>query len=770
MAGETLTLGGFNLVGPHPLGARVETMSDGSTLGNPDAISETIESFLVDATLDRVTGYGNRTPSFRVRISGTKSLVTAAENELLAVVMAANETRSTRTVLTWSPPDGLPVALDVFTVTMERDHSDGWDFFETTPETVRHFELTFKTPAFMRSVSETTVSVPAPPAATPTVTDYPSAVSSTSNWAAASVPALSAAGNRVVNGTFESNLGSWTVTAGTAVQTADAAAKITGSGSGFVHRDSVILQNITLASSETGRQFKLAASVRGWASDSWRAVANTSLHAAKYRIAAGWRDASGSLIRTDIITEAWLTHGTLATPVVYGTAPAGAASVDLRLETSQLFWNVSYGGSFYPMWSDATSPPANYGGIIYDNVTLSLAAAPTASIGPTLDAGIKLAYTRNSDGVAESVTLTATRNSLSIAVSTPRYLKVGYTRSGGNAWSHAVKLNGTAAIILSATDTEAWVAVPASITTTVTSVEVTSTVTAAPSASAILRITSIKTSTSPTELPLGGKQALQTIPVNSGVRTPGSLHLSCATGTLGEVIVYSRRTPGMASPDLRSKTISGGTETVDTACVSGKRSPLTTAHLYGINAGGMVTGTHEIVARIKPPSGATSVPVTVTATSRVGAGDVGTATTRTLNVPVSGAVWQTLSLGDWLLPAVSLNNAGQVRIQLQTSLASTEIDEAWVFNIDPDEGEVLRVRTGAATHLWMDQPSASNLLPAVWVGTAADRSDAHGAAPVLSFGTHRLTPPAVNLFVISEAPAAVEARYYPQWGWNASST
>lgn len=767
MAGETLTLGGFNLVGPHPSGARVETMSEGATLGNPAAISETIESFLVDASLERVTGYGNREPSFRVRITGNKSQVAAAENDLLGVVMAANETRLARTVLTWAPPDGAAVACDVFTVTMERDHSDGWDTFEVTPETVRHFELSFKTPAFVRSLSPVTVSVPAPSGTPPTVTTMP-IVGATTGWTTTAELSAAAGAEKVTNPGFESNLSGWTINYGTVSR--DTATPITGTASAYVAHDSETQTSFTLAAGQAGRQLRIKTTYTAKINFPGALYPGSERVWGQTRIK--WFDASGVLISdTATMTTGATAHGVTKTLDLLVTAPSNAATGALVCMVGYLEWTALLpGGGTGTANSGMGSIPASYGGFLVDDVSATLVAANIVSPGPALSGGIAGYYTRAVllGNISEPSEIKHVRTGLSQAVGTSKYLMVGYTKTGGAYDSYFVAINGTNATLVSQTDDTIWAEIPTGVTT-INSLSLKRTFFTPAGGVTSFTVTGVKISTEPSLVASGGLQAFRQLPVASGVRTPGSLRLSCASGSLGSVIVASRRTPGMASPDMRSKLTAGVSPTVDAACVSGFKSTLTTLHQFGISAGGLTVGTYELLARIKPPSsGLTTIPVTVTLAAKMGGTTIGSTTTRTINVPVDGTTgWQIVSLGDWLLPPVTMAAAGQVAITLQTSLASTLIDEAWHFPVDPDEGEVLRLEAGAATMVWSDQPTPATPLPAVWVGTAADKSDAVGAVKIASYGGHTFTPPATTLFVVASAPAAVEASYYPQWGWNA---
>lgn len=768
MADHALTLDTFNLIGPHPSGAVVDTKAAGSDMGNAEAIAEEIDSFLVDAALERISSYGDRTPGFRIAITGLPAAVTAAEVDLLQVVMRANAAKTTRASLVWAPPQGqLPVALDLFTVVMERDYSDGWDFDETPGEISRYFSLSFKGPAFVRSLTATTVSIPAPAGTPPDVTTM-SIVGSTANWTTDTELSPAAGAEKISNPGFESNLTGWTINYGTV--TRDTSTPIVGSGSAYVAHDSEMQTTFALAVGQAGRQLRIKTTYKAKINFPGAVFPGSERVWGQTRVK--WFDSNGVLISdTPTMTTGATAHGVTKTLDLLVTAPANAVTGALVCWVGYLEWTAYVpGGGTGTANSGMGAIPASYGGFLVDSVSTTLVAANIASPGPTLSGGIAGYYTRTAllGNIAEPAEIKHTRASLAQAVGAKKYLGIGYTKTGGGFDSYFVTINGIDAGGAMTTDDTIWVAIPAGVTT-ISTIAVRRTFYAAAGAVCSFTIASVKISTEPSLVASAGLQALRTLPIDSGVRTPGSIHLSCASGTLGSVIVASRRTPNMASPDLRAKLTSGVSSTADTACVSGYKSALTTLHPFGIAAGGVTPGTHELLARIKPPSGGlTSIPITVTLASKMGGNTIGDTITRSIDAVVDGTTnWQIVSLGDWMLPSVVMAAAGQVAITMQTALSSTQIDDAWHFPIDPDEGEVLRVEAGTATHLWADQPTPAAPLPAVWLGTSADKSNAYGAVNMPSYGEHTLTPPEVTLYVVAGAPAAVEATYFAQWGWNA---
>jgi hypothetical protein len=768
MADESLTLDGFNLIGLHSSGAVVSTKAAGSDMGNPEAITEEIDSFLTDAALERINSYGDRTPTFRIKIKGLPAQVTAAEVDLLQVVMRANAAKTTRATLVWTPPQGqTPVALDLFTVVMERDYADGWDFDETPGEISRYFSMTFKGPAFVRSLTTTTVSIPAPSPTPPDVTTM-AIVGSTANWSTEVELSAAAGAEKVTNPGFESNLTGWTVNYGTVNR--DTATPITGTASAYVAHDSEMQTTFALAAGQAGRQLRIKTTYKAKINfpggypypGSERVWGQTRIK---------WFDAGGVLISdTPTMTTGATAHGVTKTLDTVVTAPANAVTGALVCWVGYLEWKVNVAGGGTATANSGMIPMApSDGGFLVDTVSATLVAANITSPGPNLSGGIAGYYSRSALGnISEPSEIKHSRVSLSQAVGTKKYMAIGYALTGGGFNSFFVTINGIDAGGVMTTDDTIWVEIPAGVTT-INSLTVRRTFFAAAGAVCSFTITSVKISTEPSLVASAGLQALRTLPIDSGVRTPGSIHLSCASGSLGSVIIASRRTPNMASPDLRAKLTSGVSATADAACVSGYRSTLTTLHPFAITAGGITPGTHELVARIKPPTASlSSIPITVTLASKMGGNVISNVETRTIDAVVDGTTnWQMVTLGDWMLPSVVMATTGQVAITMQTGLASTQIDEAWHFPIDPEEGEILRVEAGAATHLWADQPTPAAPLPAVWLGTNADKSNAYGAINMASYAEHQLAPPDVTLYVVTGAPAAVDATYFAQWGWNA---
>lgn len=155
-----VTWGDFDLDmdAPDPeYGFRVETMADGTNMGNPVRLVEVVKSLLTDGSLVERLGFDNREIPIRLRISAPAAsagpALSAAER-LLSIQSQGDEFPP----LSYTPPaDGAAVCVfDVLDVKLERDLSDGWDFDELQRE-YRYYVLTFSTHPFPRDADPVTV-------------------------------------------------------------------------------------------------------------------------------------------------------------------------------------------------------------------------------------------------------------------------------------------------------------------------------------------------------------------------------------------------------------------------------------------------------------------------------------------------------------------------------------------------------------------------------------------------------------------------------------
>lgn len=131
----------------------IEAM-DGTQLGNPVPIIETLPSLLVEGALAQITGWENREIPIRLRISANDGESLAeAEAALFQQVLLEQPDP-----LVWTSPLDLsaPVVFDVVVAKLERDNDAGWDLREKLLG-YRYFLLTLTCLPFARAVESTLV-------------------------------------------------------------------------------------------------------------------------------------------------------------------------------------------------------------------------------------------------------------------------------------------------------------------------------------------------------------------------------------------------------------------------------------------------------------------------------------------------------------------------------------------------------------------------------------------------------------------------------------
>lgn len=279
------------------------------------------------------------------------------------------------------------------------------------------------------------------------------------------------------------------------------------------------------------------------------------------------------------------------------------------------------------------------------------------------------------------------------------------------------------------------------------------------------------------------KHATRLLDVQGSVRTTGSLQVSHATSALGDTVIYTCEDRGDGyRPDLRRWRKSGPTVVADATAMSGVYDPLTfgswsSATTFDVPAASLSPGAYAILARVKR-SGGSSASAIARATTILNGQTVGTTDT-TPTYPVAGGGWSIAPLGVFHLPTAALppGSTAVVRIQIIGENANTYLDEAWLFRMD---GALTEVACGTAApsaggssnRLWVDSPSLEQPQGGVWVGYAADRSDARAAGPLMtSLGRHAFVPPKMSVYVgtSNATGATVTLQHYPRWHTNAAS-
>lgn len=267
------------------------------------------------------------------------------------------------------------------------------------------------------------------------------------------------------------------------------------------------------------------------------------------------------------------------------------------------------------------------------------------------------------------------------------------------------------------------------------------------------------------------RQLARTIEVAGSARTQASLSLSDETNALGSVLIYSTKSrPGLAQPNLRQFLTSGNTETGDDTTVSGFTSDLTDMHTFDIPAASLQPGGHVLMVRMLSLFGG-DYTFDWAARSRVGGVNLPDAKPQEGTIILSMGADAIVTVANRLnLPPRKLGPNGVVRIEL--TCFGGVMDEAWLFNVETgfltqvDCGTGTPAAGGPSNRLWLDAPTVSSPVPALYLGTEADRSDSfHAADEAESFLVHEFAPPSMNVFTVTTGSDAstVAMSHYPRW-------
>lgn len=290
-------------------------------------------------------------------------------------------------------------------------------------------------------------------------------------------------------------------------------------------------------------------------------------------------------------------------------------------------------------------------------------------------------------------------------------------------------------------------------------------------------------------LPIVGspRQLQRTIAVHGSARTQGSLAVEHETSALGSTLVYTWPTDELNtySPPLRPFLFASGTIDDDTSLVSGHRNLLDTAVIFDVPVNSLISGTHQLMARLRSDSGSAQT-ITYTAQLRQNGNNVGPATTGNTVVTFTGTPsdWRYAVLARLMLPttAVPTNSTAVMRITIVAAspgVSNIDLDEAWLFNTSVGDLTWVECGTGTASdggpskRLWLDAATVALPRPTVFRGFAADRSDATfpSATELMSFGTHTFSPPTMNVLTVTSnaLDAAVSLTHRPAWHTHAAS-
>lgn len=396
-------------------------------------------------------------------------------------------------------------------------------------------------------------------------------------------------------------------------------------------------------------------------------------------------------------------------------------------------------------------------------------------ITPTTTGGAVLASWTNTTSGNQTRSLGLRRSGLSVSMTATPYVRIDWTTTFSGAGSAAtpgemeVFINGVRRSSVAKNGSVSWYLCPSS---TLTSVEVRRESTLRPGGTLRINFYDISRSNLPADSNAGQRQTFRTFPMQGTVRTPGNLALSDASAGLGTVIVYtSAAGTSTVQPPLREYRVAGSTETTDVSVVSGKRSDLSTLHSFDIPAPNVDPGGYLLVARVRHATAGARA-ITWAGMSRMGSTTLDAAPQSGVrNVTLAANTWTVVSVAQLNLPPTRVGPNGMIRINL-SGPSGLELDEAWLFNVDTGRLTIVECGTGtptaggAASRLWLDAASLENPERSIWLGTAADRSDAFGAGGrIQSFGRHEFVPPLVNAFVVATGSVATDVllSYFPSY-------
>ncbi len=357
-----------------------------------------------------------------------------------------------------------------------------------------------------------------------------------------------------------------------------------------------------------------------------------------------------------------------------------------------------------------------------------------------------------------------TRSSLSQNMAATPYLMVkaaSYATNGATAVL-SYSINGTPVTPIASSGTTVWLP----FSGTLNSVQVTAAFAFAPLAGTNgVKVYDLSRTDMVAPGTLTQLEVARQFTIQGSVRTPASIAVSGvkpsdqSSVALGQVIAYSTRAQGVAMPPLRPTRVDGGADSTDTTAYSGKKSALSTTHRFQIPVSAIASAGYGLPVRVQASSTGAKT-LTWTAKTVVAGTTVSDVQTGTVTINIAAAnTWQMAQAGIIALPAGLAGSAGVVEISLASSTLT--LDNGWLCDLD--HGQLSIVDCGANTRMWLDGPTFDMPVPTIWVGKAADRSDAYmPGASIVAMGSHEVVGgEVVNIFVGSGNPAAISLTYTP---------
>lgn len=266
------------------------------------------------------------------------------------------------------------------------------------------------------------------------------------------------------------------------------------------------------------------------------------------------------------------------------------------------------------------------------------------------------------------------------------------------------------------------------------------------------------------------KQLTRLVQVHGTARTPASLRLEHETLWLGQTLVYSWRGNTAGYSPVLSQYATAATVTAavtDTAAVNGRNFVVKPGQpaVFEVPADRVPMGGYTLPLRVKvPASGGRSVSVTTaTVLGGVVLDQESTSRVRVLSLTTVHTI-QSATSAPVTLPVVRTLPPSRALVRITISVAAGDgdllLDEAYLCN--DALGAMTVVDCGLRRRLRIDSPTVDSPEPTIWIGNAADWSDAYHVPQTLAVAAemHEWEPGIMNVITSCTAPnAALSARY-----------
>lgn len=277
--------------------------------------------------------------------------------------------------------------------------------------------------------------------------------------------------------------------------------------------------------------------------------------------------------------------------------------------------------------------------------------------------------------------------------------------------------------------------------------------------------------------PLSGtlRQKFFTVDVAGSAPSDGTLEVYHDSDALGVVMLYTWPQKGGQgfTPALRQFITTSGAATSDATLVSGARNSVTTsATNFAIPITQVAPGTYEFGAWLRRTATGTDY-LRCDFGTKIGSTSVEfTSFDAPITFPTANT-WAYHPLGRVQLPVNQTlpDSSAMLVVSLYPAPSTTgsiDLDEAHLFNVE--SGALTVVDADTSTRVWIRSATLDWPAPSVLRGTLADGTDAFGAGTsVSSWGTHRASPPAINVFAVTRTAldAGVVFTQTPAWHTNA---